>query len=57
MSEQKNQRLRQLADSFTKEIAQIDQDSERAFINDLIEAVSTPPKKIPEPVFREIFLP
>lgn len=57
MSEQNNQRLRQLAESFTKEIAQIDQDSERAFINDLIEAVSTPPKKIPEPVFREIFLP
>lgn len=57
MSEQKNQRLRQLAESFTKEIAKIDEESERAFINDLIDAVTTPPKKIPEPVFREIFLP
>ena len=57
MSEQKNQRLHSLAESFTKEIAKIDEESERAFINDLIEAVSTPPKKIPEPVFREIFLP
>jgi len=57
MSEQKNQRLHSLAESFTKEIAKIDEESERAFINDLIDAVTTPPKKIPEPVFREIFLP
>lgn len=57
MSEQKNQRLHSLAESFTKEIAKIDEESERAFINNLIDAVTTPPKKIPEPVFREIFLP
>jgi hypothetical protein len=52
-----NDRKREIAESFAKQISKIDQENERAFITGVLEAVQTPPKKIPEPVFREIFMP
>jgi len=52
-----NSRKREIAESFTKQISKIDQETERAFISGVLEAVQAPPKKIPEPVFREIFMP
>ena len=52
-----NSRKREIAESFTRQISKIDQETERAFISGVLEAVQTPPKKIPEPVFREIFMP
>lgn len=46
-----------LADSFTKALTTQDMSSEKDFINDMLNQITEPPKKIPEPVFREIFLP
>ena len=56
MSEQNNE-LRVLAAQLTDEISKIDMEAEKTFINDLLEAVAVPKARIPEPVFREIFLP
>lgn len=56
MSEENN-KLRILADKFTEQISKIDMENEKTFINELIDAVTTPKARIPEPVFREIFLP
>lgn len=50
-------KMRQLAEQFNKNLNTINQEAERDFINELIEVVTPPLKKVPEPVFREIFLP
>lgn len=50
-------KLKEIADKFTEQISKIDLAHEKEFINDLLAAVETPKTKIPEPVFREIFLP
>lgn len=50
-------RQRRLAENITKQIETIDMESERDFINAVTETITEPMKKIPEPVFREIFMP
>ena len=50
-------KLKEIADKFTEQISNIDIEHEREFINDLVSIIDTPKTKIPEPVFREIFLP
>lgn len=52
-----NQELKVLAAQLTEQISQVDMAAEKDFINELLEAVETPKARIPEPVFREIFLP
>jgi hypothetical protein len=53
----KSSRTDELRKAFSESIGQIDPAFEKDFINDLANAVSEPLKRIPEPVFREIFLP
>lgn len=55
--EKDNDRKRALAHSFQQRLSTIDTEGERAFITELVDQISTPRCKIPEPVFREIFLP
>lgn len=57
MSNESSDRKRALAESFSKTVLAIDQRAEADFIDSVIAQVSTPLKRIPEPVFREIFLP
>ena len=54
MSENK---LKEIAEKFTQQISQMDAKVEKDFINGVLDALETPKTKIPEPVFREIFLP
>lgn len=51
------ERRRRFAESITKQIETIDMEAERDFINSVTETITEPLKKIPEPVFREIFMP
>lgn len=50
-------RKREIAESFATRISQIDQQAEKEFISGVLDAIQTPPKQIPEPVFKEIFMP
>lgn len=52
-----SENLKDIADKFTEQISKINMEGEREFINELMDAIETPKVKIPEPVFREIFLP
>lgn len=56
---QNNQRTtpQELAKSFMKNLSEQNVEGQRAFINEITEAITEPPKRIPEPVFRELFLP
>ena len=51
-----NNPLKELADKFTNQLSSIDAKVEKDFINGVLDAITTPKTKIPEPVFREIFL-
>lgn len=51
-----NNELKEIADKFTEQISKVDMKVESDFINGVLEAITTPKVKIPEPVFREIFL-
>lgn len=52
-----NEKKRALAQAFSEQIGKIDQEASKTFINEVVEAVAVEVKKIPEPVFKEIFLP
>lgn len=43
--------------SFITKMAELNKENDLAFINELTETLSEPKTRIPEPVFREIFLP
>lgn len=45
------------AAALSEKIGVIDEENERQFIRGMIDAIQEPPVKIPEAVFREIFLP
>ena len=51
------ERRRRFAENITKQIETIDMEAERDFINSVTETITEPLKKIPEPVFKEIFMP
>lgn len=51
------ERRRRLAENMTREITRVDMESERDFIDNLMGEIVEPLKKVPEPVFKEIFLP
>lgn len=50
-------RRRRFAENITKQIETVDMEAEREFIDQVMEDITEPLKKIPEPVFREIFMP
>lgn len=50
-------RRRRMAESMVNEINKVDMEAERDFIEAVTAEITEPLKKIPEPVFREIFLP
>ena len=57
MSENKPTSPHELAESFMANLTKTDEDEQRAFIDEIADALATPTKQIPEPVFRELFLP
>lgn len=57
MSEDNNENRQKLINQFHQKLNSVDVEAERDFINELIDTVTEPLKKVPEPVFREIFLP
>jgi len=57
MSGKRESRNQALQEAFRKSAGQIDAAAESEFIKDLVSTITEPLKKIPEPVFREIFLP
>lgn len=56
-AEEKQKSLRDIADKFKARLANEDMSAERDFIDDLLNTVGGDNVKIPEPVFREIFMP
>lgn len=50
-------RAAELKAKIAEKYGKIDVEEQREFINNLLEVVETPVKKVPEPVFKEIFLP
>lgn len=57
MADEYGSRAAELRAAFGRTVGKIDKAAETEFIHDLVEATKEPLKKIPEPVFREIFLP
>lgn len=56
-TEKQQQSLREIAEKFKTRLANEDMSTERDFINDLLNDVHGDNVKVPEPVFREIFMP
>lgn len=50
-------RAAKLKASISESYGKIDTEEQREFINNLLEVIEVPVKKIPEPVFKEIFWP
>ena len=57
MSTPEQDQARARAESMMTTLNDTHVEAERDFINDVLDAITTPAKKIPEPVFRELFLP
>jgi len=57
MSTPEQDAMRNRANSMMQNLNDTHVETEREFINTLLDEITTPPKNIPEPVFRELFLP
>lgn len=56
--EGKDKAIREIAESLTRRLENAEMAEEREFIDDLITTIESEPNvRVPEPVFREIFLP
>lgn len=51
------EKMKALAASFSKRMTEVDVAAEHDFINGILEDIAEPTVRVPEPVFREIFLP